>query len=158
METLTVTSAPPAGDAPPQAVQWRLFIRALAEEIDSLAGPGERDAMLRGMGRRMARLAPLPAVDVLEALEIEMNDALQLLGWGRVQLRLHATDRALMIQHTGLPRVGSLGSPAGSWLAAVLEGLYEVWLGQQPCSQASLAIRRVTPAIGDTVMLRFARG
>ena len=26
----------------PQAVQWRFFIRALADEVDSLAGPGER--------------------------------------------------------------------------------------------------------------------
>ena len=158
MEALTLGPATPAADTSPQTVQWRLFIRALAEEIDSLASPSDRDAMLRSMGRRMARMAPLPAVDVLEALEIEMNDALQLLGWGSVQLRLHVTDRALMIQHTGLPRVGSLGSPAGSWLAALLEGLYEVWLGQQPCSQASLAVRRVTPGVGDTVMLRFARG
>ena len=58
------------------AVDWRMFLRALAEEIDSLAGSGERDDMLRGVGRRMARLHPLPAVHALDALEMEANDVL----------------------------------------------------------------------------------
>jgi len=141
----------------PQNVQWRLFIRALAEEVDSLAAPGERDDMLRGLGRRIARMAPLPAVELLETLEIEMNEALQDLGWGRVQLHLNPDDRALIIRHHGLPRVGSLGTPAGTWLAATLEGLYEGWLAQQPGSQPSLVARRIPGHSGDLVTLRFAR-
>ena len=145
-------------DAPrPQDVQWRLFVRALAEEVDNLAAPGERDEMLRGMGRRMARMAPLPAVDLLETLELEMNDTLDSLGWGRVQLHLDIDDRALMIRHAGLPLVGSLGSPPGLWLAALLEGLYEGWLAQQPGSQDRLVARRVTANSGPIVTLRFAR-
>lgn len=147
----------PAEAPQPLAAQWRLFLRALAEEVDSLAAPGERDQMLRGMGRRMARMAPLPSVDLLEALEMEMNEALDGLGWGQVQLRLSADDRALMIRHVGLPRIGSLGAPAGLWLAALLEGLYEGWFAQQPGSQASLVARRVQANAPGAVVLRFAR-
>jgi hypothetical protein len=142
----------------PQGVQWRLFVRALADEVDSLAGPGERDDMLRGMGRRMARMTPLAHVDQLDALEMEMNDALGDLGWGRAHLHLNADDRAIMIRHSGLPKVGSLGSPAGTWLAALLEGLYEGWMAQQPGSQGSLVARRVPANSSEFVVLRFARG
>ena len=140
-----------------QAVHWRLFVRALADEVDSLAAPGERDGMLRGMGRRMARMAPLAPVDRLDALEMEMNDALAGLGWGRTQLHLDAADRAVIIRHTGLPQIGSLGSPPGTWLAALLEGLYEGWMAQQPGSQETLVARLVPANSGTVVTLRFAR-
>jgi len=43
--------------------EFRLFLRALAEEIDSLAAPGERDDLLRGVGARMAKLMPVPPVE-----------------------------------------------------------------------------------------------
>ncbi len=114
--------------------------------------------MLRGMGRRMARMMPLPQVEQLDSLQMEMNAALGDLGWGHVHLQLNAEDRALLIRHYGLPQVGSLGSPAGTWLAALLEGLYEGWLAQQPGSQASLVARRIPANTGDYVTLRFARG
>ncbi len=141
----------------PQSVQWRLFVRALADEVDSLAGPGERDDMLRGMGRRMARMTPLAHVDQLDALEMEMNEVLGDLGWGHVQLHLNAEDRAVMIRHSGLPKVGSLGSPAGTWLAALLEGLYEGSMAQQPGSQSALVALRVPSNSSEFVVLRFAR-
>ena len=139
------------------AVQWRLFVRALADEVDSQATPGERDAMLRRIGRRMAGLTPLPAVEGLDTLEMEMNEALDGLGWGRVRLRLEAEARALTIRHCALPRVGSLGDPPGAWLASVLEGLYEGWLAQQPGSEASLVARLVGAAEGEGVVLRYGR-
>lgn len=49
-------------DAQPGGVQWRLFLRAMADEIDASLGAEARDEMLQGAGARMARLAPLPAV------------------------------------------------------------------------------------------------
>lgn len=143
-----------SADARPQ---WRLFLRALADEVDSLAGPNERDDMLRGMGRRISRMAPIPHVEHLDALEIEMNGQLSDLGWGRVALRLDEQDRALVIQHAGLPKIGSLGSPPGTWLTAMLEGLYEGWLGQQPGSQATLIARRVANSMDPHITLRYAR-
>ncbi len=149
--------SPSAETQRPQSVQWRLFIRALADEVDSLAGPGERDDMLRGMGRRMARMTPLAHVDQLDALEMEMNEVLGDLGWGHVRLHLNAEDPAVMIRHSGLPKVGSLGNPAGMWLAALLEGLYEGWMAQQPGSQSTLIARRVPANNSEFVVLRFAR-
>ena len=139
------------------AVEWRMFLRALAEEVDSLAGESERDDMLRGVGRRMARLHPLPAVQTLDALEMELNDALDGLGWGEVHLRLNESERTLEIVHTGLPRIGSLGSPAGQWLSAVLEGLYDGWFAQQPGSKSALSSRRLTQTTGDSVLMSYAK-
>ncbi len=142
-----------AGGAP----HWRPFLRALADEVDHLAGPGERDDMLRSVGRRMARMLPLPAVHTLHALETEMNDALENLGWGEVSLHLDEADRALFITHAGLPRIGSLGTPAGQWLSALLEGLYEAWLAQQPGSQPALSASRVATGDASAVTLRFGK-
>ena len=138
-------------------IDWRTFLRALAEEVDSLAGSGERDDMLRGVGRRMARLTPLPPVQTLAALEIEINDALENLGWGSVSLHVNEADRALEVTHTGMPRIGSLGSPAGQWLSALLEGLYDAWLGQQPGSKPALGARRLDRGVGDVVVVSYAR-
>ncbi len=135
-----------------------MFLRALAEEVDSLAGSGERDDMLRGVGRRMARSKPLPPVQTLEALELEINDALEGLGWGEVHLALDEATRVLEIVHSGLPRIGSLGTPPGQWLSALLEGLYDGWFAQQPGSKAALSSKRASSQrSGDTVVISYAR-
>ena len=138
-------------------VEWRSFLRALAEEVDSLAGVGERDDMLRGVGRRMSRLHPLPAVTTLDALEIEMNDALEGIGWGEVRLEVNETERSLDVIHTGMPRIGSLGTPPGQWLSALLEGLYDGWFAQQPSSKPALSSKRVNRASGDVVVVSYAK-
>jgi hypothetical protein len=106
----------------------------------------------------MARLLPLPSVTSLDSLEIEMNDALAALGWGHTQLALNESERALTITHAGLPRIGSTGTPPGTWLAALLEGLYSGWMTQQPGSDPNLTARLSGPTTPDTVTLRFGRG
>jgi len=140
---------------PIQTPELRWFLRAFAEEIDSTATPGKRDDMLRGVGARLARLMPVPPVESLAALEMEMNDVLASVGWGQACLELDESERTVLITHTGLPRIGSLGSPPGTWLSAVLEGLYGAWMAQQPGSVPDLAAQRVT--VGDTITLRFGR-
>jgi Cellulose synthase subunit D len=138
------------------AVRFRELLRALAEEIDNHAGPQRRDALLRDVGKRMARLLPLPEVATIDALSLEMNDALAAIGWGQVHLALQETESSLLITHAELPRIGSLGEPAGCWLAAVLEGLYETWLSAQPGSDPALTVRREPSISVDTVILRYA--
>lgn len=133
-----------------------LFLRALAAEIDGQAGPAGRDALLRAVGRQMARLAPLTPVATMEALEAEMNAALAGIGWGRTRLSLHEAERALVFTHTGLPRLGGLGEPPGLWLAAALEGLYEAWMAAQPGADAGVGARRLAGA-ADEVVIRYAR-
>ena len=138
-------------------VQWRLFVRALAEEVENLAGAEERDDMLRGVGRRLSRLMPIAAVQTLEALEMEMNDALHATGWGQVRLEVRETERSVHVVHTGMPRIGSLGMPSGQWLSAMLEGLYDGWFAQQPGSKTSLSARRMSAVPGNSVTISYQR-
>ena len=139
------------------AVDWRAFLRGFAEEVDTLAGPGERDAMLRSIGRRMSGMLPLPPTRDLATLEMEMNDTLAALGWGRVRLHLLEPERMLQMTHLGLPRIGSLGAPPGSWLSALLEGLYDGWLAQQPGHFSTLSTRRHADLGGQAVVMNYGR-
>ncbi len=141
----------------PGAVDWRAFLRGFAEEVDSLAGPGERDDMLRGIGRRMARMVPLPPARDLATLEMEMNEALATLGWGEVRLQLLEPERKLQMTHMGLPRIGALGAPPGLWLSALLEGLYDGWLAQQPGHVGVLSTRRQDAGPERAVVMSYGR-
>ena len=152
--SVTLTFNTPAL-AKAESGQWRLFLRALVDEVDSRASPEERDEMLRGVGRRMSQLMPLPGVGTLEALQLEMNDALAAIGWGAVQLTVDEANPALTVVHSDLPRIGSTGTPPGQWLAGLLPGLYDGWFAQQPGSQNSLRTERVSVASGAGVMLRY---
>jgi hypothetical protein len=149
--------AAPSPPPPPPAAPWRQFLRALADEIDGQRGESARDELLRATGRRMARLLPLPQVASVEALELEINDALGALGWGAATLALEEDERQLTIRHTGLPRLGGAGEPPGLWLSAVLEGLYETWITQQPGSDPRLVARRVAVPAPGTITLRYGR-
>ena len=151
-EVRPAAAPPPAG-----AIQFRSFLRGLAEEIDTQAGAEARDRLLRGAGHRMARLLPLPAVASMRALEMEMNDVLGAIGWGSTHLDLREAERCLVITHTGLPRIGSAGDPLGSWLSAALEGLYEAWLAQQPGSDPDLVARRQRCSSPDVLTLHYSR-
>ncbi|MGI4747135.1 MAG: cellulose biosynthesis protein BcsD [Janthinobacterium lividum] len=111
---------------------FTLLLHALASEFDAQAGTEARDKLLHAVGRRMAeRIAP-PPCDAVEALEIEINDLLASIGWGRMHFDVRPDEQALLITHENLPRLGALGDPPGQWLAATLEGLYETWLSRQP--------------------------
>ncbi len=143
--------------APAPAVDWRAFLRGFAEEVDVLAGPGERDDMLRGIGRRMSGMLPLPPARDLPTLEIEINDTLATLGWGKVRLHLLESERMLQLTHLGLPRIGSLGAPPGSWLSALLEGLYDGWLAQQPGHASALSTRRLDDLADHAVVMNYGR-
>lgn len=135
-----------------QASEWRRLMRALAEEIDAIAGPAESAKLLRLVGKRLAASQPLQQMDSIDGLQAEINDALAILGLGTVRLELNEAQRALVLSHLDLPGLG----PLGSWLAPVLEGLYETWLLAQPGSDPSLAARREA-APGEAIRIRFAR-
>jgi hypothetical protein len=135
--------------------RWGFFLRALAQEVDAHGGPEGRDVLLRGVGKRLATMLPLPGVTSLEAFELEINAVFAELGWGSCALELDEDERCIVISHTGLPAVGSSGEPAGSWLVAALEGLYETWLMNHPeCGDGFSARRQSVKACGD-VILRF---
>jgi hypothetical protein len=139
-----------------RSVVWRTFLRSLAVELETQAGPDASVAIRRGIGQRMAGLLPLISVASLEALELEMNAVLAEIGWGCVRVRLHEPERCVTIIHTGLPPVGSAGEPAGTWLAPVLEGLYQGWMGQQSGADGSL-LARIVRYDGERIILRYGR-
>jgi hypothetical protein len=136
---------------------WRGFMRGLADEIDDVGGAAARDALLRGVGRRMAAATPLLATPDIAGLELEVNDHLSGWGWGRASLRLVAEERSLLITHSGLPHVGAAGDPPGTWLSAVLEGLYDTWMNALPGADRSLVVKRQRVS-SDSVTLRYGRG
>jgi hypothetical protein len=146
----------PAIDAVSLPTGWRAFLRGLAQALDAQAGSDARTAILRATGQQMAEMLTLPAVDSLEALELEMNDVLAEIGWGRVELTLVEAERCVTIGHTGLPRIGSAGEPPGTWLAPVLEGLYQGWMGQQPGADPSFRAGIRSYEQGG-ILLRYGR-
>lgn len=87
-----------------------------------------------------------------------MNDALAAMGWGRTSLAFDGAARELRITHHGLPRVGTAGDPPGTWLVALLEGLYETWMAQQPGAEPGLNARQTGEPAPEEVRLRYARG
>jgi hypothetical protein len=123
--------------------------------MEAQAGSVACAAVLRVTGQRMALMMALPPVASLEALEMEMNAVLRDIGWGSVRLSLSEDERCVVMTHTDLPRIGSAGEPNGRWLAPVLEGLYEVWMGQQPGSDETL--RAHLSHSGNAVVLRYGR-
>jgi len=143
-------------DQPEFSVDWTLFLRAMADEIDAVGGANARDALLRAVGLRVAAMRPVGASPNMETLAMEMNDQLSAIGWGNMAFTLSERDRALLITHSQLPRVGAAGDPPGTWLSALLEGLYEGWLAQLPGSDPSMIVRRMrlTP---QAVLLRYGR-
>jgi hypothetical protein len=140
-----------------QGIDWSVFLRALADEVDTMGGPQARDALLRGVGARMAGMRPISPAPNLETLSMEINDHLGAMGWGSVGFVLSERDHALLITHNQLPRIGAAGDPPGTWVSALLEGLYAGWLGQMPGSDRTLVVRRmrITP---QTVLLRYGQG
>jgi hypothetical protein len=139
------------------AQDWRPFLRALAEEIDAVAGAAGRDALLRGVGRQLARLHPLPPRDSMDSLVLEMNETLDAFGWGRMRMSFSERERCLFLTHEGLPRVGGAGDPPGTWLAGALVGLFEGWMAQQPGADASLLTRRVASPNPDEIVIRYGQ-
>lgn len=137
-------------------VAWRAFLRGLALELETQAGPDASVAILRATGQQMASMLSLLAVHSLEALELEMNMVVAEIGWGSVQLTLQEAERCVVLRHCDLPCIGSAGKPAGTWLAPVLEGLYQGWMGQQAGADPSFDAR-TEQCDSDAIVIRYGR-
>lgn len=134
---------------------WRPLLRALAEELDRVAGPTGRDTLLHGVGRQLAHQFRLGAAASLPALAREMNDVLASFGWGQVHISFSQSKACLYLTHRGLPRIGGRGEPPGAWLASMLVGLYEGWLGEQPGADPSFRAQRLGADETDEIVIRY---
>ncbi|WP_424814606.1 cellulose biosynthesis protein BcsD [Roseococcus sp. YIM B11640] len=136
--------------------QWRTFLRALMETLESHLDGSGREGMMRLVGARMAALMPLPACATMAELEARINDALAAADWGYVQMSLDMGNRAMVLRHVAAPLVGTHSDVAGNWVGSVLEGLYGGWLGSQPGAEPGTPVRRVGPEAG-AVVLKYAK-
>ncbi|WP_342629060.1 cellulose biosynthesis protein BcsD [Nguyenibacter vanlangensis] len=136
------------------------FLREFAAGFDAQVGSEARDRFLRQVGASMAGRLTLPPCETVEALELEINAHLALLGWGRATLAVDTARKKLRIRHAGLPRIGSAGAPAGYWLASCLAGLYETWIGRQPDAQPGYGIiwQPDQETADDLLTLEFGAG
>ena len=142
----------------PSSARWRLFLRAMAEELNGALSAEQRDAMLRGIGGQMARLAPLPVATTLEDLEVEMNEVLAEIGWGATRLALNEASRRVEIVHTAFPAVGSRTEASGGpWLSATLAGLYTTWFAVQPGADSTLIARQGPPTSDGAITLTYGQ-
>lgn len=139
------------------APQWRLFLRAMMETLETHLDHGAREGLLRMVGARMAALMPLPACATLGELEARMNDTLAAADWGYVRLSFDQTSHTVMLRHIAAPLVGTHADLTGSWLGCVLEGLYGAWFNGQPGAEPGIHVRRLG-GDGGAILLRYGRG
>ena len=136
--------------------RWRVFLRGLVIEMEAQAGPVATTAVPAG------RRATNGASDGVAAGQFDGSagdrderGSMAEIGWGSVRLTMNEAERCVELDHTGLPRIGSAGEPAGTWLAPVLEGLYQEWMGQQPGADELLRTR--LQHCGNSIAIRYGR-
>ena len=111
--------------------QWRAVLLAMTDELYENFSAEEAWGFYRQIGLRVSREVALPPVKTLDELETALNAVLAELDWGFVALSL--ADSAIAIRHRAYPGM-RLDNPSGHWrraFAALLEGVYTVWLQSQ---------------------------
>ena len=113
------------------ARQWPAFVAALAGELTAGARTEAARAFLRHVGRRLAAMAPLPAVETLDELETAINATWAAMDWGWV--RLVASETHIRVIHGAWPELpGAVEGEAWAGVApAFLEGVYAAWFQAQ---------------------------
>jgi hypothetical protein len=112
--------------------QWREFLLTVAAELYGNFSADEARGFFRQIGVRMAEDVKLPVVETLDGLEGVLNERLSAMDWG--QAKLSVEDDAIAIRHSAYPGQYLDDQSAEVWrraFAAVLEGVYTVWLRTQ---------------------------
>lgn len=135
---------------------WGPFVVAVVAVLSERAGPEQAADLLRGVGARMARSAPLGSASTLEVLEESVNAALTDAGWGWA--RLSVLDRHVEIAHGASPEEGLRSPDPVPWFVPLLEGLYTEWLN----TAGGVAGYRATcisapPFTDEPILLRYGR-
>jgi hypothetical protein len=135
--------------------QWVYFLAAMFAEFEERVDPAEADQFLETLGARMARSFPLRQCESLEDLEADINAILEDIDWGWA--RVIEGDHFIEIVHGAYPVIPQ-DPERRSWLAAIFEGLYTEWLGEQG-GDASLTARLGDPRtpVGSPMLFRYGR-
>jgi len=135
--------------------QWRAVLLAMADELFENFSAEEAWGFYRQIGLRVSREVALPTVKTLDELEASLNTVLAELDWGFVALSLG--DGAISIRHRAYPGL-LLEDPNGHWrraFAAILEGVYTIWLQSQGGRPEMTATHRES---GSDEVLEFSYG
>jgi hypothetical protein len=132
--------------------QWKIFLRALADELGAQMPDTELRAFFHVIGGRIARQAPLPPGSSLADLEKNVNAYCAASGWGWLAVR--DLSNSLEFQHSCAPLRAAFGDDALPWTSALLEGLYAEWVKQVGAGD-QLELHQVGDAEGPTDTLRF---
>lgn len=111
--------------------QWRLFLELLFDELHRSAGEGAA-GFWQHIGQRMAEAMNIAECATLEDLESVINETLDQLDWGWVNITPEGNN--MRICHSACPIPGSNQAHLETSLmamSALLEGLYKEWLHQQ---------------------------
>ncbi len=136
--------------------QGRVILFALAAELYENFNPAEAHGFLRQLGMRIASQTPLPTVVTIDELEAAINAAMAELDWGYVSMT--AEESAVVIRQHAFPGHGADDGPSATWrraFAAVLEGVYAVWLREQGGGGA-LDVRVKDDTAVDVLELTYA--
>jgi hypothetical protein len=118
--------------------QWRAFIDALASVLPSAVGDDMTRAILARTGEQVAAAQPLGASTTVQGLAGALNDALERMDWGQIELR--ESDRSLDLVLAGYPLFESEDGRA--LFAATVESVLDAWLKSQ-AGRDDLAVRLV---------------
>lgn len=138
------------------APQWRDWIAALAPVLVDEIGEARAWDLMQRTGSAVARRRPLRPCETLAMLQETVEEELNRLNWGWAKFSVRGS--GVDIMHGAYPFAPAPDDPAGSWFAAVLEGLYTEWLSALSGNPELTTIATVRPeSVGDVILLRYAR-
>ena len=138
------------------SAQWRVFLMAISTEIFNHAQGSDAELFFREVGREMARRMPLPQASSLPELQGLMNDRLDRMDWGQVELS--DSGDAIDVCHYAAP--SSIADDKREvWarsLSYTLEGLYGHWFQEQGAAE-HLSTRVISDPAPGMFVLRHSR-
>lgn len=138
------------------SAQWRVFLMAISTEIFNHAQGGDAELFFREVGSEMARRMPLPQASSLPELQELMNDQLDGMDWGQVELS--DSGKAIDVCHYAAP--SSIAEDTREvWtrsLGYTLEGLYGHWFQEQGAAE-HLRTKVVSNPAPGMFVLRHSR-
>lgn len=138
------------------SAQWRVFLTAISTEIFHHAQGDDAEVFFREVGREMARRLCLPQAESLPQLQELMNDQLDRMEWGQVELS--DAGEAIDVCHYAAPSTIA-GDTREVWARSfshTLEGLYGHWFQAQGAAE-HLKTRVVSNPSPGLFVLRHAR-
>jgi hypothetical protein len=107
--------------------QWRAFIDALAVALPAEVGDEATRFILARTGEQIAAANPLGPSSTVQGLGDALNDALEHMDWGQIELR--ESERALDLVLVGYPLFETADGRA--LFAATVESVFDAWLKSQ---------------------------